>query len=112
MKQVIQDFKTGELSVAEVPPPALARGYWCSIIFRSLAPAPNAPGLDRQGLAPRQSPTAARSRPPGLRNPKKKGIAETLKRVRTKLETLGNLAIVPRAQSSPLSTRRGDPKAW
>ena len=27
MKQVIQNFKTGELSVAEVPPPALARGF-------------------------------------------------------------------------------------
>ena len=27
MKQIIQNFKTGELSVAEVPSPAFARGF-------------------------------------------------------------------------------------
>jgi len=93
MKQVIQSFKTGELSVAEVPPPALGRGFVLVRNHFSLISA----GTERSTVATAQASLVgkARQRPDLVRQVldsfKKDGFAETLKRVRTKLETLREL---------------------
>jgi predicted dehydrogenase/threonine dehydrogenase-like Zn-dependent dehydrogenase len=93
MKQVIQNFKTGELSVAEVPPPALARGFVLVRNHFSLISA----GTERSTVSTAQASLLgkARQRPDLVRQVldslRKDGIADTLSRVRTKLETLKEL---------------------
>jgi predicted dehydrogenase/threonine dehydrogenase-like Zn-dependent dehydrogenase len=93
MKQVIQNFKTGELSVAEVPPPALARGF---VLVRNQFSLISA-GTERSTVSTAQASLLgkAHQRPDlvkqVLESFRKDGFAETLKRVRTKLETLKEL---------------------
>lgn len=93
MKQVIQNFKSGELSVAEVPPPALARGFVLVRNHFSLISA----GTERSTVSTAQASLLgkARQRPDLVKQVldsfRKDGLAETLKRVRTKLETLKEL---------------------
>jgi predicted dehydrogenase/threonine dehydrogenase-like Zn-dependent dehydrogenase len=93
MKQVIQNFKTGELSVAEVPPPALARGFVLVRNHFSLISA----GTERATVSTARASLLgkARQRPDLVRQVvdsfRRDGFAETLKRVRTKLETLKEL---------------------
>jgi predicted dehydrogenase/threonine dehydrogenase-like Zn-dependent dehydrogenase len=93
MKQVIQNFKTGELAVAEVPAPALARGFVLVRNHFSLISA----GTERSTVATAQASLLgkARQRPDLVRQVldslRKDGFGETLKRVRTKLETLKDL---------------------
>ena len=89
MKQLIQNFKTGELSVAEVPPPALVRGF---VLVRNNFSLISA-GTERSTVSTAQASLLgkARQRPDLVRQVldsfRKDGFAETLKRVRTKLET-------------------------
>jgi polar amino acid transport system substrate-binding protein len=93
MKQVIQNFKTGELSVAEVPPPALARGFVLVRNHFSLISA----GTERSTVSTAQASllAKARQRPDLVKQVfesfRRDGFGETLKRVRTKLETLKEL---------------------
>lgn len=93
MKQVIQNFKSGELSVAEVPPPALARGFVLVRNHFSLISA----GTERSTVSTAQASLLgkARQRPDlvkqVLESFRKDGFGETLKRVRAKLETLKEL---------------------
>jgi predicted dehydrogenase/threonine dehydrogenase-like Zn-dependent dehydrogenase len=93
MKQVIQNFKTGELSVAEVPAPALTRGF---VLVRNQFSLISA-GTERSTVATAQASLIgkARQRPDlvkqVLNSFRKDGFGETLKRVRTKLETLKEL---------------------
>ena len=93
MKQVIQNFKTGELSVAEVPPPALARGFVLVRNHFSLISA----GTERTTVTTAQASLLgkARQRPDlvkqVLESLRKDGLASTLTRVRTKLEALKEL---------------------
>lgn len=93
MKQVIQNFKTGELSVAEVPPPPLARGFVLVRNHFSLISA----GTERSTVSTAQASLLgkARQRPDLVKQVldsfRKDGFAETLTRVRTKLETLKEL---------------------
>jgi polar amino acid transport system substrate-binding protein len=93
MKQIIQNFKTGELSVAEVPPPALASGFVLVRNHYSLISA----GTERSTVATAQASFLgkARQRPDlvkqVLESFRKDGFSETLKRVRSKLETLKEL---------------------
>ena len=93
MKQVIQNFKSGELSVAEVPPPAIAKGFVLVRNHFSLISA----GTERSTVSTAQASFLgkARQRPDLVKQVveslKKNGWAETLKRVRTKLETLKEL---------------------
>jgi predicted dehydrogenase/threonine dehydrogenase-like Zn-dependent dehydrogenase len=93
MKQVIQNFKTGELSVAEVPPPALARGFVLVRNHFSLISA----GTERSTVSTARASLLgkARQRPDLVRQVldsfRQDGFAETLKRVRTRLETLKEL---------------------
>ncbi len=93
MKQVLQNFKTGELSVGEVPPPALARGFVLVRNHFSLISA----GTERSTVSTAQASLLgkARQRPDLVRQVidsfRKDGFSETLKRVRTKLETLKEL---------------------
>ena len=90
MKQVIQNFKTGELSVAELPPPALSRGF---VLVRNAFSLISA-GTERSTVTTAQASLVgkARQRPDLVKQVldslRKDGIAETLTRVRTKLETL------------------------
>lgn len=93
MKQVIQNFKTGELSVADVPAPALSSGFVLVSNHFSLISA----GTERSTVSTAQASLLgkARQRPDLVKQVldtfKKEGFAETLKRVRTKLETLKEL---------------------
>jgi polar amino acid transport system substrate-binding protein len=93
MQQVIQNFKTGELSVADVPAPALARGFVLVRNHFSLISA----GTERTTVSTAQASLLgkARQRPDLVKqvldSVKKDGLVETLKRVRTKLETLKEL---------------------
>src|SRR5882757_5432381 len=93
MKQVIQNFKSGELSVADVPPPALARGFVLVRNHFSLISA----GTERSTVSTAQASLLgkARQRPDLVKQVldsfRKDGFGETLKRVRTKLETLKEL---------------------
>jgi polar amino acid transport system substrate-binding protein len=93
MKQVIQNFKTGELSVAEVPAPALARGY---VLVRNAFSLISA-GTERSTVTTAQASLLgkARQRPDLVKQVldslKRDGLADTLTRVRTKLETLKEL---------------------
>ena len=93
MKQVIQNFKTGELSVADVPPPALARGF---VLVRNAFSLISA-GTERSTVTTAQASLLgkARQRPDLVKQVldslRKDGLADTLSRVRTKLETLKEL---------------------
>jgi len=93
MKQVIQNFKTGELSVDEVPPPALARGFVLVRNHFSLISAGTERSTVKTAKASllgkaRQRPDLVKQVLDSFRNA---GFTETLKRVRTKLETLKEL---------------------
>jgi predicted dehydrogenase/threonine dehydrogenase-like Zn-dependent dehydrogenase len=93
MKQVIQDFKTGELSVFDVPPPALARGYVLVQNHFSLI----STGTERSTVSTAQASLIgkARQRPDLVKQVldsfRRDGFSETLKRVRSKLDTLKEL---------------------
>ncbi|MCZ7636126.1 MAG: zinc-binding alcohol dehydrogenase [Verrucomicrobia bacterium] len=93
MKQVVQNYKTGELSVPEVPSPALPSGFVLVRNHFSLISA----GTERSTVSTAQASMLgkARQRPDLVRQVldtlKKEGLTETLKRVRTKLETLKEL---------------------
>jgi len=93
MKQIIQNFKTGELSVAEVASPALASGFVLVRNHYSLISA----GTERSTVSTAQASLLgkARQRPDLVRQVldsfRKDGFSETVKRVRTKLETLKEL---------------------
>ena len=93
MKQVIQDFKTGELYVDDVPVPSAAPGQVLVRNHFSLISA----GTERSTVTTGQASLLgkARQRPDLVKQVldtyKKEGLAETLKRVRTKLETLKEL---------------------
>jgi polar amino acid transport system substrate-binding protein len=93
MKQVIQNFKSGELWVAEVSPPALAPGF---VLVRNQFSLISA-GTERSTVSTARASLLgkARQRPDLVRQVldsfRKDGFAETVKRVRTKLETLKEL---------------------
>src|SRR6185369_185926 len=90
MKQVVQNFKTGELSVSEVPPPALRPGGVLVRTVRSLISA----GTERGTVEVGQSSLVgkARKRPDLVRqvvdNVRREGVAATFAKVRTRLESL------------------------
>ena len=93
MKQVIQNFKTGELSIADVPAPALARGF---VLVRNAFSLISA-GTERSTVTTAQASLLgkARQRPDLVKQVldslKRDGLADTLARVRTKLEALKEL---------------------
>jgi predicted dehydrogenase/threonine dehydrogenase-like Zn-dependent dehydrogenase len=93
MKQVIQDFRSGKLLVAEVPPPALSQGLALVQNQFSLISA----GTERSTVATAQASLIgkARQRPDLVRQVlesfRRDGISETVKRVRTRLDTLKEL---------------------
>jgi predicted dehydrogenase/threonine dehydrogenase-like Zn-dependent dehydrogenase len=93
LKQVIQNFKTGRLFVDEVPAPSLSSGFVLVQNQYSLISA----GTERSTVSTAKASLLgkARQRPDlvkqVLETLKKEGWSETLKRVRTKLETLKEL---------------------
>lgn len=93
MKQVIQDFKTGELFVDDVPIPSISSGFVLVRNHYSLISA----GTERSTVSTAKASLLgkARQRPDLVKQVldtyKREGFAETLKRVRTKLETLKEL---------------------
>jgi len=93
MKQVIQNFGSGELTVTDVSPPALGRGF---VLVRNQFSLISA-GTERSTVATAQASIVgkARQRPDLVRQVlqsfRKDGFSETLKRVRTKLETIKEL---------------------
>src|ERR1051326_7806982 len=93
MKQVIQDFKSGALFVDEVASPSLSSGFVLVRNHFSLISA----GTERSTVSAAKASLLgkARQRPDlvkqVLETLKKEGFSETLKRVRTKLETLKEL---------------------
>lgn len=93
MKQVIQDFKTGDLFVDDVPIPSISSGFVLVRNHYSLISA----GTERSTVSTGKASLLgkARQRPDLVKQVldtfKKEGIVETLKRVRTKLETLKEL---------------------
>ncbi len=93
MKQVIQDFKTGDLFVDDVPVPLAAPGFVLVRNHYSLISA----GTERSTVTTAKASLLgkARQRPDLVKQVldtyRKEGFAETLKRVRTKLETLKEL---------------------
>src|ERR1035437_5501128 len=90
MKQLIQNFKTGELYVDEVPMPGISRGMMLVENEYSLISA----GTERGTVKVAKSSLLgkARQRPDlvaqVLQNIKKEGLAATLSKVRTKLDSL------------------------
>ena len=90
MKQVIQNFKTGDLSVDDVPPPSLSQGMVLVENHFSLISA----GTERGTVKVAQSNllNKARQRPDlvaqVMQNIKKEGVVATFNKVRSKLETL------------------------
>lgn len=90
MKQVVQNFKTGELSVQDVPPPAVRPGGVLVRTVRSLISA----GTERGTVSVGQSSLVgkARQRPDLVKqvidNVRREGIAATMQKVRTRLESL------------------------
>jgi predicted dehydrogenase/threonine dehydrogenase-like Zn-dependent dehydrogenase len=90
MKQVIQNFKTGELYLGDVPPPALKHGGVLVRTVRSLISA----GTERGTVSVGQSSLVgkARQRPDLVRqvvdNVRREGLAATVTKVRTRLESL------------------------
>src|SRR6266545_3654741 len=93
MKQVVQNFKTGHLFVDEVPSPAGSPGFVLVRNHYSLISA----GTERSTVSTGKASLIgkARQRPDLVKQVmetfKKEGFLETLKRVRTKLETLKEL---------------------
>jgi len=93
MKQVIQDFKNGNLFVDDVPIPSMAPGFVMVRNHFSLISA----GTERTTVSTGKASLLgkARQRPDLVKQVfdtfKKEGFAETLKRVRTKLQTLKEL---------------------
>ncbi len=93
MKQVIQDFKSGALFVDEVPAPSVAKGFVLVRNHYSLISA----GTERSTVSAGKASLLgkARQRPDLVKQVletfKREGLAETWKRVRTKLETLREL---------------------
>jgi polar amino acid transport system substrate-binding protein len=93
MQQVIQYFKTGELSVTEVPAPSLSPGFVLVRNHFSLIRA----DTERSTVSTAKASLfgKARQRPDLVKQVletfKKEGFAETWKRARTKLETLKEL---------------------
>jgi polar amino acid transport system substrate-binding protein len=93
MKQVIQNFKTGDLYVDDVPIPSLSSGFVLVHNHFSLISA----GTERSTVSTAQASLIgkARQRPDlvkqVLETLKKEGFAETWKRVRTKLDSLKEL---------------------
>jgi predicted dehydrogenase/threonine dehydrogenase-like Zn-dependent dehydrogenase len=93
MKQVVQDFKSGVLSVMDLPAPALARGFVLVRTHVSLISS----GTERSTVAAAQASLIgkARQRPDLVKQVlatlRREGLSETFKRVRTKLETLKDL---------------------
>ncbi|MCX7975233.1 MAG: bi-domain-containing oxidoreductase [Candidatus Aminicenantes bacterium] len=87
MKQVIQDFKTGKLYLGEVPAPEIISGY---VLVRNRYSLISA-GTERATVSAARASLLgkARQRPDLVRmvleNMKKEGIAQTLKKVKTKL---------------------------
>jgi len=90
MKQVIQNFKTGELFVNEVPMPSISRGMVLVENKFSLISAGTERGTVKVGKASLLG--KAKQRPDLVaqvfQNIKKEGIKATLEKVRTKLDTL------------------------
>lgn len=90
MKQVIQNFKTGELYVDEVPVPSLSRGMVLVENTFSLISAGTERSTVKVGKASLLG--KAKQRPDlvaqVLQNIKKEGIKATLEKVRTKLDSL------------------------
>ncbi len=90
MKQVIQNFKTGELYVDEVPKPVLSEGMVLVETKFSLISA----GTERSTVKVAQSNllNKARQRPDlvaqVIQNIKKEGLAATFNKVKTKLDSL------------------------
>ncbi|MFL5787579.1 MAG: zinc-binding alcohol dehydrogenase, partial [Flavisolibacter sp.] len=90
MKQVIQNFKTGDLYVDEVPLPSLSKGMVLVENAFSLISA----GTERSTLKVAQASLIgkARQRPDlvaqVIQNIKKEGLKATLEKVRTKLDSL------------------------
>jgi len=88
MKQITQNYKTGELRVEEVPPPALKP---CGVLVRNIYSLISA-GTEKTKvkLARKNFLAKAKERPEEarqvLRTLKKEGIINTYKKVMTKLE--------------------------
>ena len=93
MKQVIQDFSNGDLFVGDVSAPSISRGFVLVRNHFSLISA----GTERSTVSTAKASLLgkARQRPDLVKQVlatfKQHGFAETLKRVRTKLETLKEL---------------------
>ncbi len=89
MKQVIQNFKTGELYVGDVPPPSLSEGFVLVENRFSLISAGTERGTVKVGKASMLG--KAKQRPDlvaqVLQNLKKEGLKATLQKVRTKLDS-------------------------
>ena len=90
MKQVIQNFKTGELYVDDVPPPSLTEGMVLVENHFSLISA----GTERSTVKVAQANllNKAKQRPDlvaqVLQNIRKEGLSATIKKVRAKLDSL------------------------
>jgi len=93
MKQVIQNFKTGDLTVATLPAPSVSSGFVLVRNHYSLISA----GTERSTVSAGQASLLgkARQRPDLVKQVldtfRKEGFAETWRRVRTKLDTLKEL---------------------
>jgi predicted dehydrogenase len=89
VRQLIQSYRTGEMEVAEVPPPAVRAGGAVVRTVRSLVSA----GTEKMvvDLARKSLLGKARARPDLVRKvietTRKQGILNTLKRVQTRLDT-------------------------
>ena len=93
MRQIVQNFKTGKLFVDEVPAPSISSGFVLVRNHYSLISAETERSTVATGKASLMG--KARQRPDLVKQVletfKKEGFSETLKRVRTKLETLKEL---------------------
>src|SRR5690606_21724351 len=89
MRQLIQSYRTGEMKVEEVPPPAARPGGVVVRTVRSLVSA----GTEKMivDLARKSLLAKARARPDLVRKvlntARKQGIANTLRKVQSKLDT-------------------------
>ena len=89
MRQLIQSYRTGEMRVEEVPPPALLPGGVLVRTHRSLVSA----GTEKMivDLARKPLLAKARARPDLVRkvvdSARKQGLANTLRKVQSRLET-------------------------
>jgi len=89
VRQLIQSYKTGEMEIADVPPPAVRPGGVVVRTVRSLVSA----GTEKMvvDLAQKSLLGKARARPDLVRKvldtARKQGVLNTLKKVQTKLDT-------------------------